>query len=190
MKEHKAAPIALFFGVGIFVVFLAAALFVWLQGQSHGWSRDSRIMIELCLLSGLLLCLILVKYFEAVTLWVASLHGMRWQQRYDHIRSTKPGNAPIEAGPTAFASLRDRLRSMHGFRWRYRDRWLLVSGDDLLIDRLAPGLRKNGYQPAALSRTRHRSTPQAPADHDEPRSRRHVAHSCSGDPAREDIGYW
>jgi len=145
MKEHKAAPIALFFGVGIFIVFLAAALFVWLQGQSRGWSRDSRIMLELCLLSSLLLCLILVKYFEAVTLWVASLHGMRWQQRYDHHRSTKPGNAPIEAAPTAFASLRDRLRSVHGYRWRYRDRWLLVSGDDLLIDRLAPGLRKNGY---------------------------------------------
>jgi type VI secretion system protein ImpL len=98
----------------------------------------------LCLLSGLLLCLILVKYFEAVTLWVASLHGMRWQQRYDHYRSTKPGSASIDAAPIAFASLRDRLRSMHGFRWRYRDRWLLVSGDDLLIDRLAPGLRKNG----------------------------------------------
>jgi type VI secretion system protein ImpL len=145
MKEHKAAPIALFFGVGIFVVFLAAALFVWFKGQSRGWSRDSRIMLELCLLSGLLLCLILVKYFEAVTLWVASLHGMRWQQRYDHHRSTKPGSAPIDAAPTAFASLRDRLRSMHGFRWRYRDRWLLVSGDDLLIDRLAPSLRKNGY---------------------------------------------
>lgn len=145
MKEHKPAPVALVIGVGIFIVFLAAALFVWFQGQSHGWSRDARIMIELCLLSGLLLCLMLVKYFEAVTLWVASLHAMRWLQRYDHHHSTKPGSAPSEAAPTVFASLRDRLRSVHGYRWRYRDRWLLVSGDDLLIDRLAPGLRKNGY---------------------------------------------
>jgi type VI secretion system protein ImpL len=145
MKEHKAAPIALTIGVCISLVFLIAALFVWFKGHSHGWSRDSRIMIELCLLSGLLLCLILVKYFEAVTLWVASLHGMRWQQRYDLSRSTKSVNAPIGATPSAFASLRDRLRSVHGYRWRYRDRWLLVSGDDLLIDRLAPGLRKNGY---------------------------------------------
>jgi type VI secretion system protein ImpL len=145
MKEHKPVPVALFIGVGIFIVFLAAELFVWFQGQSRGWSRDARIMIELCLLSGLLLCLMLVKYFEAVTLWVASLHAMRWLQRYDHNHSTKPGSAPSETAPTAFASLRDRLRSVHGYRWGYRDRWLLVSGDDLLIDRLAPGLRKNGY---------------------------------------------
>lgn len=145
MKENKPASVALFIGVGIFIVFLAAALFVWFRGQSHGWSRDSRIMIELCLLSGLLLCLMLVKYFEAVTLWVASLHAMRWLQRYDRHHSTKPGSAPSEAAPIAFASLHDRLRSAHGYRWRYRDCWLLVSGDDLLIDRLAPGLRKNGY---------------------------------------------
>ncbi len=145
MKDHKPAAVALCIGVGIFIVFLAAALLVWFQGQSHGWSRDSRIMIELCLLSGLLLCLMLVKYFEAVTLWVASLHAMRWLQHYDRHHSAKSGDTSSETAPTAFANLRDRLRSVHGYRWRYRDRWLLVSGDDLLLDKLAPGLRKSGY---------------------------------------------
>jgi type VI secretion system protein ImpL len=33
----------------------------------------------------------------------------------------------------------------HGYRWRYRDQWLLLSGEGLLLDKLVPGLRTNGY---------------------------------------------
>jgi type VI secretion system protein ImpL len=44
---------------------------------------------------------------------------------------------------------RDRLetllRDRHGLRWRYRDRWVLVAGDELLVRRLAPGLVDAGY---------------------------------------------
>jgi type VI secretion system protein ImpL len=39
------------------------------------------------------------------------------------------------------AALKDR----HGMFWRYRERWILVAGDQPLVKRLAPGLVENGY---------------------------------------------
>ncbi|WP_442793651.1 ImcF-related family protein [Paraburkholderia sp. ZP32-5] len=37
------------------------------------------------------------------------------------------------------------MRNRHGSWWRYRDRWLLVVGDEPLVKRLAPGLVDTGY---------------------------------------------
>ncbi|CAB3810111.1 hypothetical protein LMG28688_07160 [Paraburkholderia caffeinitolerans] len=37
------------------------------------------------------------------------------------------------------------LKDRHGRRWRYRDRWVLVAGDEPLVKRLAPGLVDSGY---------------------------------------------
>lgn len=41
--------------------------------------------------------------------------------------------------------LRETLRELHGWRWRYRERWVLVAGDESLVKRLAPGLADTGY---------------------------------------------
>ncbi|MCA8093809.1 type VI secretion protein VasK [Burkholderia anthina] len=38
----------------------------------------------------------------------------------------------------------DELRASQGWRWRYRSPWLLVSGTDALIDKVAPGLKRMG----------------------------------------------
>nr|WP_246641889.1 ImcF-related family protein [Paraburkholderia edwinii] len=47
------------------------------------------------------------------------------------------------------ASMAERLRAIlygrHGRGWRYRDRWLLVAGDESLIELLAPNLAVDGY---------------------------------------------
>lgn len=42
-------------------------------------------------------------------------------------------------------SLRMTLQDRHGWRWRYRDRWVVVAGDEPLVERLAPGLTAAGY---------------------------------------------
>ncbi|HKT95141.1 MAG TPA: ImcF-related family protein, partial [Paraburkholderia sp.] len=34
----------------------------------------------------------------------------------------------------------------HGRRWRYRERWVLVAGDEPLVKRLVPGLVEHGYK--------------------------------------------
>jgi len=42
-------------------------------------------------------------------------------------------------------SLKESLHTRHGLRWRYRDRWILLTGDEPLVTRLAPGLATTGY---------------------------------------------
>ncbi|RQZ05610.1 type VI secretion protein VasK [Burkholderia sp. Bp9031] len=41
----------------------------------------------------------------------------------------------------------EELRVTQGRRWRYRSPWLMVSGADILIDQVAPGLKREGAMP-------------------------------------------
>ena len=41
--------------------------------------------------------------------------------------------------------MKQLLVDRHGWRWRYRERWVLVAGDEPLVKRLAPGLTETGY---------------------------------------------
>jgi hypothetical protein len=122
---------------------------VWVEGPGQGWSRDTRIIIELCLFSGLLISVILVKYFEAVVLWIASMRAARWLAHYDWKRQARGGAG--EATPSQDGdlgrpdALRNALRERHGWRWQYRDRWVVVAGDEAIVKRLAPPLVQDGF---------------------------------------------
>lgn len=149
MNEHKPQPVPIFIGIAIAIVFLALGIAVWVEGPGQGWSRDTRIIIELSLLSGLLVSLILVKYFEAVVLWIASMRAVRWLAQYDWKRQAHGGAGqatPSQEGDLGRRdALRNALRERHGWRWRYRDRWMVVAGDEPIVKRLAPGLVRSGY---------------------------------------------
>ncbi|MBB5422291.1 type VI secretion system protein ImpL [Paraburkholderia sp. JPY158] len=150
MSEHKSEPVALFIGIGICILFVALGLTVWLEGPAHGWTQETRIIIELCLLSGMLIALMLVKYFEAVVLWIASMRATQWFARYDSKNKRAQGASEDPAlahftAPENIVALREALRALHGRHWRYRDRWLLLTGDLPVVKRLAPGLAETGY---------------------------------------------
>ncbi|KVC87113.1 hypothetical protein [Burkholderia ubonensis] len=76
-NDNKTRPAGLFIGIAAFIVFLALGIAVWVEGPRHGWSRDTRIIIELSLFSVFLVVLLLVKHFELVLLWIASLRASR-----------------------------------------------------------------------------------------------------------------
>jgi len=54
-------------------------------------------------------------------------------------------NAARKQMQQRFLTLRSLLRYKHGFRWRYRQSWLLLTGDDAVIGRLLPGLAEHGW---------------------------------------------
>ncbi|CAN0625832.1 type VI secretion system protein ImpL [Burkholderia multivorans] len=149
MNEIKTRPAGLFIGIAAVIVFLALGVAVWMEGPRHGWSRDTRIIIELSLFSALLVVLLLVKYFESVLLLIASLRAARWFTRYDAGRrapSVGRNDSDVPLGQVDRAAvLRNVLRDRHGWRWRYRERWVLVAGDVPLVRRVAPGLVDAGY---------------------------------------------
>ncbi|MCC8392459.1 type VI secretion protein VasK [Paraburkholderia sp. MMS20-SJTR3] len=149
MNEYKTRPAGLFIGIAAVIVFLALGIAVWAVGPRHGWSRETRIIIELALFSALLVIILLVKYFEAALLRVASLRAARWFARYDGGRRAASADHEDQDQPPGQAdratALRNVLRDRHGWRWRYRERWVLVAGDVPLVKRLAPGLVDAGY---------------------------------------------
>lgn len=149
MNENKTLPAGLFIGIAIVIVFVALGTAIWVMGLRHGWSFDKRVIIELLLLSALLLSILLVKYLEAVLLWIASLRAARWFSRYDaHKRARADDgkdNSDDTVTPDPATALRNTLRDRHGWRWRYRERWVAVAGDEPLVKRIAPGLTDAGY---------------------------------------------
>ncbi|KVN40984.1 type VI secretion protein VasK [Burkholderia pyrrocinia] len=150
MNENNARPVGFSIGIAAAIIFLVLAIVVWMEGPRQGLSRDTTVIIELGLLSGLLLTILFTRYFAAtLRSRIAPSNGALWFMR------SPPRNralANFESGPTeretqleGATSLRDLLRERHGWRWRYRDRWILVAGDEPLVKRLAPGLTDCGY---------------------------------------------
>ncbi|TCW85562.1 type VI secretion protein VasK [Burkholderia sp. SRS-46] len=148
-NENKTRPAGLYIGIAATIVFLALGIAVWVEGPRYGWSRDTRIIIELSLSSALLLVILLVKYFEWILLQIASLRASRWFARFDagkreaSIERDDP-DEPLRQVNRA-AALRDALRDLHGWRWRFREPRILVAGDIEVVKRLVPGLVDTGY---------------------------------------------
>jgi type VI secretion system protein ImpL len=141
MKEQKPLPVVLFISVALIILFFAAAIVTWIVARAQRWGLDRLAIFELSLLSGLFLSLIFAKYFEAILLWVASLRATRWLTRYDERRRVQKPNETTGSS----MSLVDAMKDRHGRRWRYREPWILLAGDEPLVKRLAPGLTETGY---------------------------------------------
>lgn len=149
MNEHKPQSVPIFIGIAIAIVFLSLGVAVWVEGPGRGWSRDTRIIIELSVLSGLLVSLILVQYFEAVVLWIASMRAARWLAQYDWKRQGHggAGQAMLSQERTLGRAdaLRTALRERRAWRSRYRERWVVVAGDEPIVKRVTPELVQSGY---------------------------------------------
>ena len=61
-------------------------------------------------------------------------------------REGSAGTDDIELAALHGGRLRESLRERHGWRWRYRSRWLLVVGDEALVKRFAPRLAESRYR--------------------------------------------
>ncbi len=80
---------------------------------------------------------------------VARHSSSRSASRYDRDRMARIGapqnNDVVDLSEHRGAILCEALRNRHGWRWRYRARWVLIAGDVPLVKRLAPGLVDAGY---------------------------------------------
>ncbi|GLQ48610.1 ImcF-related family protein [Dyella flava] len=119
----------------------AALALVWLGGDVvHTPTTHAKQTASIGILSTLAAVLMIhLLAFGSVAYHLAG-RLFRWETR--HADAATPNSAKHD---TPFALLCDALRDRYGWRWRYRDRWLLVCGDDAVVDAVAPALRKEGY---------------------------------------------
>jgi len=142
VKESRPRLAAIFIGIALAILFVALAVAVIFVAREQKWHSEKLIIVELSLLVGLLVLLIFTKYFEGILLWIASLRATRWLIEYDR----KNGSRKPDSPPETLSLLVNAMKERHGaWRWRYRDRWVLVAGDEPLVKRLAPGLTDTGY---------------------------------------------
>ncbi|WP_225934528.1 MULTISPECIES: ImcF-related family protein [unclassified Cupriavidus] len=149
MNENDSSPAVLWFGIAIGVIFLALMVAALVKGPNLGWSGDRLVAIELRLLATGLLLLLFIRFFEAILLKIASMKAVQWALMYDRRKPASGAAVSTLAFQHAVdqrKSLRDALRSLHGWRWRYRQPWLLLTGSDNLIDRLVPESADHGWQ--------------------------------------------
>ncbi|WP_432258827.1 ImcF-related family protein [Cupriavidus sp. TMH.W2] len=145
MNEKKPLPVALYIGIAVSIVFLVVGMTVWFEGPDRGLSNDQRTIIALSLVAGLLVVLFLVKYLEAVIQWIASRRALRELASHDRESQALDGGITRGNALAQLDALRIAVRARYGMRWRYRQPWLLLTGDNNAIVKLLPEFADQGW---------------------------------------------
>lgn len=111
---------------------------VWLSAEQRGPA-----IVVLCIVFVVLL--LAFSFSDSSRSAIAWRAVKQWARDRGHLnRSTSSAAEPDDVRSRA-AALKQLLVDRHGWRWRYRNRWVLVAGDTPLVKRLAPGLTDTGY---------------------------------------------
>ena len=133
------------------LIFLALVLagsalaLVWFTGDAWGTtSREAKLGASVWIL--LLLMTVVLLHLGLLIGGAYRVVGRLFRAELrDRGVSTLPMSAYVR--DARLQSLCAELRSIHGWRWRYRTRWLLVSGADASVEDVAPGLKHAGVMP-------------------------------------------
>lgn len=136
------------FGYWIFVIAatIAAALLAWFVGSAVDPSPVHRVLAVVLVGALVLAWRAPLTGAWRIAAWYATSRSNTQYERDPMARVGAVQNAEVaNVGAYHSANLRDALRDRHGRRWCYRDRWVLVAGDELLVKQLVPGLVDRGY---------------------------------------------
>ncbi|MGF6373312.1 type VI secretion system protein ImpL [Paraburkholderia sp. RAU6.4a] len=147
LNEKASARVLIYLGCALAALFAGVWLWLLNEGPQRGWLADNRSVVGVTLVAGWFACMLMAALYErGIRQWAAD---SRVARAFEQSRQKKQQTARPADGQHSFAfsvsQLRDFLRERHGWCWRYRDRWLLVAGDEPLVRRLVPGLADTGY---------------------------------------------
>lgn len=128
-----------------FVILLAisAGVLVLLMSEQWQLSRNGRLGWAFALIAGIAFILIMLE----------PLIHLSWDWIYARAfesekRDLQPCQRKLKRDER-LQGMYDELRTAHGWFWRRRLRWLLVTGPDANIDQVAPGLKRVGVMHVA-----------------------------------------
>jgi len=132
--------------LSVVILVVLPGLLIWFKGDSwlglHSAESRAGWIVALCVVF-VVLCL-WFSFDESSRPAIAARRIRYWVAKQFSSSSAQSGRVASAEGSRA-ADLRNSLRDRHGWRWRYRERWVLVAGDVPLVKRLAPGLVDTGY---------------------------------------------
>ncbi|MBN3837041.1 ImcF-related family protein [Burkholderia sp. Ac-20344] len=125
----------------LFTVLIGASLFVIGKGDRIGLPTMNERLLAVCALALL--------FVIAIVVYVLLVRRAERKAAMQAVGSAEIADAESDGRPSApsdpFVGLRSALRGRYGFRWRYRQPWLLLTGDDPTIARLLPELAESGW---------------------------------------------
>ncbi|WP_232430021.1 ImcF-related family protein, partial [Burkholderia ubonensis] len=125
------------------LVALLAGLLIWIGGQWGVFaSPDVQAFAWRVLASASGIALIVAIWRLVTGFRVAERRLSQW---LNDNRGGTGGGADQRARVDVLDGLPSALRARHGLRWRYRQPWLLLTGDDTTIGRLLPELAERGW---------------------------------------------
>ena len=132
--------------LSIVIAVVLPGLAVWFEGDTvfglHSAEARAAWIVALCIV---FVVLFLWCSFDSSARPAVAMRRVRhWVGRQFKSEAGRRDSATSEGAARA-ASLLNSLRDRHGWRWRYRQQWVLVVGDDAFVKRLAPGLVESGY---------------------------------------------
>ncbi|AOJ35778.1 ImcF-related family protein [Burkholderia metallica] len=125
----------------LFTALIGASLFVFGKGERIGLSTMNERLLAVCALALL--------FVIAIVVYALLVRRAERKAAMQAVGSAEIVDAEADGRPSApsdpFVGLRSALRARYGFRWRYRQPWLLLTGDDPTIARLLPELAESGW---------------------------------------------
>ncbi|WP_296224970.1 ImcF-related family protein [Ralstonia sp. UBA689] len=130
---------------GTLVLVVIPGLIVWYRPHWIGLAPENR-GLALVVLCAIFLVLLLAFSFSDSSRPAVALHALKqWVLKHGNRPSSASTVDHRNEEQARAMTLKHLLADRHGWRWRYRDRWVLVVGDEPLIKLLAPGLAETGY---------------------------------------------
>jgi type VI secretion system protein ImpL len=124
---------------------VGGAVFAWYNGESIDPSPYKRMMYVFAI--GAFAILARAKFIggwrQAVR--IAPREGAKKHEREASARAKSTASTDADAGSSRREKLETALRDRHGRRWRYRDRWIAIVGDEKVVERMTPGLIESGF---------------------------------------------
>ncbi|MDN7701942.1 ImcF-related family protein [Burkholderia semiarida] len=128
---------------GVIAAALIAAAFaiglVWGRGDLFDLSPGmARMQVVIVIVIALILFIAI-----HISLFFIGAYAVAGQMFRKETGDTTKARKPLKRD-ARLQRMVDELRVSQGWRWRYRSPWLLVNGTNVLIDKVAPGLKRAG----------------------------------------------
>lgn len=147
VNEKTSTSVLMYFGLALGV--LLAGVWLWIANEppQRGWFADNRKTIGVALAAAWFAFMFLAALYErGVRQWAANSRiGRAIEYRRKETHQTANSTDEQGSGISQLSHLRSHLRAAHGLRWRYRQPWLLLTGDATTIQRLLPTITETGW---------------------------------------------
>lgn len=121
------------------------AIFAWYNGESIDPSPYKRVMYVCVIGAFAVLARANLTGGWRRVVRIAPRDGAKKHEREASARVKSTESTVTDVGSSRSEKLEMALRDRHGRRWRYRDRWIAVVGDEQVVGRMTPGLIESGF---------------------------------------------